>query len=237
MEPLINEGYEQLATYVNAFEQKMVMDREVISDNSVFCAKKRYAMSVWNSEGVAFTEPYIKMMGLEVVKSSTPAFVQGAMKKTITMMLNHTEVECQDFIKVFKREFKKQDPEVVARIAGVNNTESKYCNANGEFLTGVTVPMNSRAAIVYNKSIKDNRLDYEQIIPGDKIKYVHLTMPNKLQQKVIGFVSIMPPELDLHKKVDYDMLFEKTYLSPMKKIIDLIGWEMEPSASFEGVLF
>mgnify|MGYP001587859458 CR=1 FL=1 len=234
MMPLIEDGYLELQRQCNSLEQKMIMAREVISDNSVFCAKKRYALSVWNSEGVAFDEPYIKTIGLDVVKSSTPEVVRGAMKKTLGLILNHEETDVQQFIKTFKREFSQEKPEDIAFPRGVNGLEEKYCDVKGGFLPGVTVPINSRASITYNNAIRDKGLaNYREIIPGDKIKYIHVELPNKLNTNVIGFSDILPPEFDLHKKIDYDLMCEKTYLKPMRDIIELIGWSVEPVATLD----
>lgn len=234
MQPIIDNGYKSLQWHCNSFEQKMIMAREVISDNSVFCTKKRYAMSVWNSEGVAYEEAYIKTMGLDVVKSSTPEVIRGAMKKTITMILNKEEVDVQQFIKEVKKDFKKFKPEEIAFPRGVNNMEEKYCAPDGSFLSGVTVPIHSRACIVYNNNIRKLGLqNYKEIIPGDKIKFIHVKEPNKLRSNVVGFSDVLPLEFNVHSKIDYDLMFEKTFLKPMRDILELIGWSDKPQASLE----
>lgn len=234
MQKIIDVGYQQLANYCNAYDQKMIMAREVISDNSVFCAKKRYMMSVWNSEGVAFKEPKIKTMGLDVVKSSTPQFVRDAMKNTIKLMLNGQETEVQKYIKEFKTQFEGRPPEEIAFPRGVNKLQETYCGAGWEFKQGKTVPINSRAAITYNKLIDEMGLDLPEILPADKIKFIHLTEPNKLRQNVIGFIDVLPKEFDVHRKIDYDTMFEKTYLKPMRDILELIGWSVKPQATLDG---
>lgn len=234
MLPVIERGYDDLKEYTNSYQQKMIMAREVISDNSVFCAKKMYMMSVWNSEGVAYDEPYIKVMGLSMVKSSTPQVCRDAMKITTKMILNGTENDVQDYVQEFKREFFKCTPEEIAFPRGVNKLEETYCRADGSFLDGVTVPINSRAAINYNREISRMGLySYEVIRTGDKIKYIALEEPNRLQQHVIGFVDRLPPEFNLHHKVDYEVMFYKTFLKSMRSILDLIGWSAEPMASLE----
>lgn len=234
MTPMLDAGYEDMRQYCNAFQQKMVMAREVISDNSVFCAKKLYAMSVWNSEGVQFDEAYIKIMGLAAVKSSTPEITRGAMKTTIKKILNEDEKSVQDYIKVARKEFKSETPEAVAKPGGVSKVEETYCHPNTFNIKddGVTVPINSRAAINYNRELDKLQLDdYERINPSDKMKFIHLTMPNKINQNVVGFVDRLPSEFNLHHKIDYDLMFEKAYLKPMRDILDLIGWEVNPTAS------
>ena len=234
MQAIIDNGYESLAWHCNSYSQKMQMDREVISSSSIFCTKKKYTMTVWDSEGERFVEPYIKMMGLDVIKSSTPEFVRVAMKKTITLMLNGDESDVQKYIKGFKKEFKKYNPEEIAFPKGVNNMEEKYCDGNGDLIPSVTVPINSRASMLFNKTLNDLGMDnYEHIMAGDKIKYIYLNLPNKLNSNVIGFVDVLPKEFGLHSKIDYDIMWEKVYEKPMRAIIELIGWSVKPRASLE----
>lgn len=233
MEKMIDEGYEDLREYTNSYQQKMIMKREVISDNSVFCSKKRYMMSVWNSEGVAFDKAKIKVMGMDMVKSSTPQVVRDAMKDTADLVLNGTETDLHKYVRNFREKFNGLPPESIAFPRGVNKLEETYCRADGSFRADVTVVINSRAAINFNNAIKQYNLDYPLIVNGDKIKYVHLTEPNKFQTHVFGFTDVLPKELDIHKKVDYDMMLEKTYLKPMGDLVDLIGWSLEPKASID----
>lgn len=236
MEPMINEGYEELAKYTNAFDQKMFMDREVISDNSIFCAKKRYAMSVWNSEGTSFDEAYIKVMGLDLVKSSYPQKCRDAMKDTVTMILNNTEEEIQKYYKEFKELHKTFTPEEIAMPSGISAMEEKYCNFDGSFKEG-NVYYKSKACIMYNQQVEKQGLDRVKIVAGDKIKYLHLKLPNRLHSKDIGFPDELPAEFNIHHKVDYPMMFEKTFAKPMRDIVSLIGWTLEPQATLNGLLF
>lgn len=236
MEPMINRGYEELAEYTNAYDQKMFMDREVISDNSIFCAKKRYAMSVWNSEGVAFNEPYIKVMGLDLVKSSTPQVCRDAMKDVVRMILNNTEQEVQTYFKGFKAEYQNFTPEQIAMPSGVSSMEEKYCNFDGSFKEG-NVYYKSKACIHYNRHIDKLGLDKVKIVAGDKIKYLHLKLPNTLRSKDIGFPDELPKEFNLHHKVDYKVMFEKSFAKPMSDMVNLIGWSLEPRATLNGLLF
>ena len=73
VEPFIDKSYQALASYVSAYEQKMQMAREVIADKGIWTAKKRYILNAWDIEGVRYEEPTLKIMGIEAVKSSTPA--------------------------------------------------------------------------------------------------------------------------------------------------------------------
>lgn len=235
VQDIIDTGYQQLFEYTNAYEQQMFMDREVIASSGIFCSKKRYALSVWDMEGVRYTdEPYQKVLGLDVVKSSTPEVCRNAMKKTIRKMLNSSENDVQLYIRNFEKEYEEFEPQEIAFPRGVNKLEESYSRPDGSLRSDVTVPIHSRASINYNNELRILQLeDYEVIRNGDKMKFIHLELPNRLQQNVIGFVDTLPEEFNLHHKIDYETMFFKTYLKPMDAIMQLIGWEAVPTPTLE----
>ena len=84
LEPFIESSYQELATYVSAYDQKMQMKRENIADRGIWTAKKRYILNVWDSEGVRYEDPKLKVMGIESVKSSTPAPCRKMLKDCVS---------------------------------------------------------------------------------------------------------------------------------------------------------
>ena len=125
LEPFIESSYQALANYVNAYDQKMVMARENIADRGIWTAKKRYILNVWDSEGVRYEEPKLKMMGIEAGKSSTPAPCKAMNEDALKIMRNGTEEEVIDFIDQSRKEFKKLPPEDIAFPRSASNVE-KY---------------------------------------------------------------------------------------------------------------
>ena len=109
IEPFIDGKYAELAEYVNAYEQKMVMKREVIADKGIWTAKKRYILNVHNSEGVQYAEPKLKMMGIEAVKSSTPQVCRDKIKDALKLIMVGDEKELNDFIQDFRKEWMEMD--------------------------------------------------------------------------------------------------------------------------------
>jgi DNA polymerase elongation subunit (family B) len=101
-EPVLNKAYQQLADVTGAYDQRMVMEREVIADRGIWMAKKRYILNVHNSEGVQFAEPKLKMMGIEAIKSSTPQVVRDRFKQIFRVIIEGTEGDTQSFIRNFK---------------------------------------------------------------------------------------------------------------------------------------
>jgi hypothetical protein len=74
---------------------------------------------------------------------------------------------------------------------------------------------------------------YETIKNGDKVLFTYLTLPNTINENVIAFTNSLPREFDLHRYVDYDMQFDKSFIEPLKNIVQLINWNVEPVASLD----
>jgi len=228
----INDAYERLHIKQNCLVNRMWMEREVIADRGIWTAKKRYILNVHNSEGVQYAEPELKMMGIEAIKSSTPQICRDKFKEAFKIMLTGDEEATQAFIAKFKSEFKSKPPHELAAPRGVTEI-TKYVDRTTVYKKGT--PINSRAAIVYNNAIKDAGLEkkYELITPGSKMKYVYLRKPNPVKENVIAFPNFLPEELKLHKYIDYEKQFEKTFLDPLNLILHAIGWTAEEASSLE----
>jgi DNA polymerase elongation subunit (family B) len=225
IEPFIDKSYEELGEYVNAYEQKMQMGRESISDSGIWTAKKRYALNVYDNEGVRYTEPKMKVMGLEIVKSSTPANVRAKLKESVKIMLTGNEKQLQDLVSAYKKEFNSLPVEDISFPRGINEY-TKYLTQEK------SVPIHVRGAILFNKLLDTHGINnIERVDGGTKIKFAYLKMPNKYQQNVISFVGGIPSEFDMDKLIDYDIQFQKTYLNPLEGILTPIGWEWEVKSS------
>ena len=232
LEPFIESSYQELADYVSAYEQKMKMKRENIADKGIWTAKKRYILNVWDSEGVRYEKPKLKMMGIEAVKSSTPAPCRQKIKNALNVIMNQDEDAAQKFIAEFKEEFSSLPIEDISFPRGCNNL-NKWSNPATVYTKGT--PIHVRGALLYNFYIKKNKLShkYPLIQDGEKIKFVYLKTPNKINENVISFFQTFPKELGIDKQVDYDLQFEKSFLEPLKVIMDTIGWKPEKVASLE----
>ena len=232
LEPFIDQSYRELAEYVNAYDQKMFMKRENIADRGIWTAKKRYILNVWNSEGVQYHEPKLKMMGIEAVKSSTPAPCREMIKDALKLMMNGTEDEVIKFIENSRKEFRKLPPEEIAFPRSVSDV-TKYKSSNMIYIKGT--PIHVRGALLFNHYIKKHNLTnkYSLIGNGEKIKFCYLKKPNKIHENVISFIQDFPKELQLDKYVDHDLQFEKSFIEPLRIILDSIGWKVEKTANLE----
>jgi DNA polymerase elongation subunit (family B) len=232
LEPYIDECYQNLANYVSAYDQKMQMKRENIADRGIWTAKKRYILNVWDSEGVRYEEPKLKVMGIESVKSSTPAPCRKMLKDAFKILMTGSEDEMIKFIDSSRDQFKKLPPEEVSFPRSVSDVV-KYKSHSSIYNKGT--PIHARGALLYNHYIVKNKLDakYSLIQNGEKIKFCYLKKPNHIHENVISFIQDFPKELNLDKYVDYDLQFEKSFLEPLKAILDAIGWSVEKTVNLE----
>ena len=231
LQPAIDKSFDRLAKYVSAFDQKMIMKREVIANKGIWTAKKRYILNVYNEEGVDLKEPKLKIMGIEAVKSSTPAPCRVKIKEALKVIMNKDEAALIQFIDEFRKHFKTLPPEEIAYPRSCNNL-TKYSSTKDIYLKGC--PIHVRGALLYNHMLKKKRLSkYQQIHDGDKIKFIKLKEPNTLHQDVISFIGALPKEFDLHKYIDYDEQFNKSFLEPLRFIVNAINWSFERQSTLD----
>jgi DNA polymerase elongation subunit (family B) len=230
-QPFIDTGYQELADYMNAYSQKMQMKREVLADKGIWTAKKRYILNVHNSEGVQYEKPKIKVMGLEMVKSSTPAVIRDKLRDSIEVILKGNQTNLQTYIMEFRKEFDKLPVEDIAFPRGVNGIK-QY--AGSPIYTKGT-PIHVRGALLFNHYTKKFGLDkkYQPIRDGDKIKFVYVRKPNPFQEDVIAFTQELPKEFELESYIDYDKQFEKVFLDALQIVIEPLGWNTSEQSSLE----
>lgn len=232
IQPFLDKSYQELADYMNAYEQKMQMKRENLVDIMISVSKKRYVMSVHNSEGVQYKEPQLKIMGLQMVKSSTPAVIRDKLKDSLHTILRGTEAEVQQYVADYRREFDKLTTEEIAFPRSISDVK-KYQGSSAVYAKGT--PIHVRGALLYNHHLKRLGLDkkYPLIQEGDKIKFTYLKTPNPFHEDCISFPDKLPPEFGLAEYVDYNTMFEKTFQDAVQNILDSLGWHAEQKATLE----
>ena len=226
MEKIIDKSYERLKDYMNAYDQKMVMKRENLADKALWTSKKRYIMNVYDSEGVRYEEPQLKIMGIEAIRSSTPAACKQKMKDIFKIIMNGTEEDAINYIDEFRKEFSTLNAEDVFFPRAVRGID-KYFDAAHLWKKGT--PIHVKGALLYNKLLKDNKLlgSYPQIQDGEKIKFAYLKKQNTVGGEVIAILNQLPPELELQDYIDYDKQFEKSFIEPMSSVMNAVGWKTE----------
>lgn len=227
IQPLIKIVTDEVSAKINVYQNNITFKLEIAADKAIFCAKKKYACRVHSSEGVTYANPELKVMGLEMVRSSTPMYVRDQLKKAFDIIFTQTEQDVQSFIEEIRQEYTRLAPEDIARISGVNNLE-KNIDSRTIYNKDLSVPIHVRAALLYNHLVNKHGLQstYHLLKEGEKLKYVYLKMPNTLKENVIAWPvdDELPKEFGLHKYVDYDMQFDKTFLASIEIILDAIKW-------------
>jgi DNA polymerase elongation subunit (family B) len=237
--PFIDKKFKELADLTNAYENKMQMGREVIADKGIWTAKKRYMLNVWDSEGVRYAEPKLKIMGIETTRSSTPEFVRKHLKTAINITMNGTESDMVDFVEKCRQEFYSLPPEDIAFPRSVNGMD-KY--ADRESIYKKSTPIAVKGALIYNHYLNQFKISkkYRNIREGDKIKVLMLKKPNPLggsigEDQVISFPNVLPKEFKLEGYIDFKTQFEKSFIDPLTAILDTIGWSTEKKNTLENL--
>ena len=235
LEPFINKSYEGLAKEMNAYDQKMVMSREVIADKGIWTAKKRYILNVHDSEGVRYKEPKLKIMGIESAKSSTPAPCREKIKEAMNIIMNGDEKMLNTFIQEFREEFMKLSPEEVAFPRSCNGV-LRYSDSSSLYKKGT--PMHCKGALLYNHLITKKKLEgkYPLIQEGDKIRFLNMKQPNIYQSSAFSFITSFPKELDIIDRIDYDIQFTKAFVEPLRFITEKMNWLIDDSYGTQGTL-
>jgi len=232
LEPFIDKGYRELATYVSAYEQKMVMKREAIANKAIWTGKKHYIMNVFDNEGVRYSEPKLKMMGIESVRSSTPAVARKAIKEALEVLMNEGEMALRDYVNDFEKLFIEMPFEDVAFPRGCRYI-GKWSDASNIYKKGT--PIHVRGALLYNKTIRDMKLDkkYDLIQEGEKIKFCYMKLPNPIRENVLAVPTVLPSDLMMEQYIDYEKQFSKTFKEPLNNICEAIGWSIDKQATLD----
>jgi DNA polymerase elongation subunit (family B) len=232
LKDMINKSYQELADYVGAYQQKMLMKRETIADKGIWKAKKMYILNAWNVEGVQYSEPQLKIQGIEAVRSSTPKACRAAIKKALSIIMNKDEEAAQRYISDFRQEFMSMRFEEVAFPRGMKGID-KYADRSQIYISGT--PIHVKGALLYNDLVRKKGLTnkYQLIGNGDKVKFAYLKAPNPIMDTVISVPDELPREFGLDQYIDYDMQFQKCFLDPIKNILEVIGWDVEKRSTLE----
>lgn len=232
LQDVINKSFETLFKHMNHKELVLKMKREAIGSKAIWTAKKRYMMNVEDLEGERYSEPKLKMQGIEAVKSSTPSAARDLIKEGIKIILNGDQSEFHKFIRESREQFAKLPFEQVAFPRSCNNL-AKYADSHGVYAKGC--PIHVRGALVYNHLIRTKGLQDEikMIQEGDKIKFAHMITPNPASSSVIATTGELPDQLALKDYIDFNKQFEKSLVEPLSAIAGTLKWTTESVPSLE----
>ena len=227
MQPFFDEIFDEFSmNLMNTSKNWFELERESIATGAIFIEPKKYACRVIDEEYTTFAEPKLKVKGMEIVRSSTPAFCREKIKEVVNLIIDTMDRQkVIDDIRYIREDFYKQDIEDIAFPRGVK-TIDKYLGSRGNILSGCTIQ--ARASINYNNLLNRFEINgkYNEIHQGDKIKFIYMKESNTVLngQNIIGFSEVLPEEFGLHKFIDMDIQFEKSFMSPIKKLFDAVGF-------------
>ena len=226
LQPFIDDTFASLGDYMQVMNQKMVMKREAIANKGIWTGKKHYILNVYNNEGVQYNEPKLKMQGIEAVRSSTPAACRKNIKKALEVIMNKDEEATVKFITDFKMEFMTLPFEDIAFPRSVRDLK-KYQDASSIYKK--STPIHVKGSLIYNALLREHKIDtkYQIIRDGDKIKFAYLRTPNPARDSVISVPGELPKQLNILPYVDYERQFDKSFLEPIKSILDAVGWQIQ----------
>lgn len=226
LQPFLDKLFEDIASKTCAYTNFMLMKREAIASRGIFVAKKNYILNVIDNEGVRYKEPEMKVMGISAVRSSTPSSCRKAIKDGLKVILNEDNDSLIEFIDNFRDTFSTLPFTEIAFPRGCNGL-TKYFDPDTLYKS--KTPIHVRGALLYNKLLKDMKLDkkFPKIYPGDKVKFIYLKLPNHIKENVIAVPVTLYPELGLDKYIDYEEQFQRAFLSSIRIITDAIGWKIK----------
>lgn len=227
IQPKINESSSKIAYWFNAYEDSLEMDREVIADVMISTGKKRYTARILDNEGVRLTTPKKKIVGLEIKRSSTPGDVRKTLDGVLDLLFEGDNNKLIDYIEAYRKTHTTNSIDSISIPSGVSDID-KYDQITK------SVPMHVRASKVMNDLIKrmNKESDYPLVVNGDKVKYVFLKEPNIIKSDVIAFKDPrMLEEFKLMKYIDYNRLFERTFINPVETLTNAIGWKLDSGSA------
>lgn len=233
IQPVVNKTLDKLVRELGVEENRLNFKLEGIGPVAIFKAKKMYAFDILYNEGVRYKEAKTKVMGLEIVRSSTPSIVKDYLKEGVKICLRKDEPSLQRYVKEVKQSFMSKDVVEIAFPRGVNNL-AKYSSSTTIYAS--KTPIHVRASLLYNFYVKEYNLTskYPLIGEGDKVKFIYLKIPNTFREDVIAFPGKeIPKEFELDKFVNKELQFEKTFLEPLKGVLEAIDWDWEERVSMD----
>jgi DNA polymerase elongation subunit (family B) len=220
-----------LEDYAGSFgvENKEDFELERISESIINIAKKKYIQHILFEDGIPYDRlNYLYPKGVELVRSSTPAFARDKIVGIVKYLFSHPDTfNIKDLLKLVKglrKEFELADIDDICMQSSVSNYEIKVLNDKSlplQFVSGAHFAVKSAAHYNYllGKS-KDHQQKYEFIKSGTKIKYY--VCKDKSITDMFAYIRGSYP-IEFAPQIDFDEQFSKSILSPVNSIIAPLG--------------
>ena len=226
VQTLITDAMVKLTTKkFNCKENKIFFKREAVARRAGFLQRKRYVAWVLNNEGVECDK--MKCVGVEMVRSSTPLFIQDVLEDVVFDMLKHKSLDISNSkVKEIREKFFTAPIEQISFPRGIHGMD-KY--EEGGESEDKSQPIHVRASLLYNEMILADPIlknKYNLIKNDTKLKFIYMKPSATFRSNVIAFVDKWPKEFNLDANIDKELQFEKTFIMPMTQFYELFGWSM-----------
>ncbi len=205
---------------------RIVYKREAISDHAIFLAKKHYVMHILDDEGMAVNK--FKYKGVGVVTGKMPRVLKPYVKKVIEhMIMSQSMTQTNELYLEAYELFKGLETHNVATILGMNNYEVSAAKCSG-IVTHKGMCWHIKAAYFHDHVIKELNLEskYQAFKSGEKVRIVHLKIPNRYNIKTIGFRDKYPKEFEDIFLIDHEKMFLKMFFSEIKGFYEVVNWKL-----------
>lgn len=210
-------------------ENKEDFELERISESIINLAKKKYIQNIRYEDGIPFDKmSYIYPKGVELVRSSTPAFAREKIVHIVKYLFSHPDTfNIKDLLKLVKnlrKEFELADIDDISMQSSCSNYETKVLNDKTlplQFISGAHFAV--KAGAYYNYLLSKNKefqSKYENLKSGTKIKY--FCCKDKSVNDMFAYIRGSYP-IEFAPDIDYDIQFSKSILSPINSIIEPLG--------------
>jgi DNA polymerase elongation subunit (family B) len=166
LRPFIDEATDEIARIQNHYTKTIYFKRENICSSGFILGKKRYALKVYDSEGVRYPEGDYKIMGIEVVRSSTPMIARKLLKECVVSVIDKDIDRVRQIVENARKQFRTDSPEAIAFPRSANNLE-EY--SDGTSIYRKATPIAVRGALLFNHYVKAHNLTGKYEFIGDII--------------------------------------------------------------------
>jgi DNA polymerase elongation subunit (family B) len=220
-----------LEDYAASFgvENKEDFELERISESIINIAKKKYIQHILFEDGIPYDRlAYLYPKGVELVRSSTPAFARDKIVGIVKYLFSHPDTfnirELLKLVKNLRKEFELADIDDICMQSSVSKYDTKVLNDKSlplQFVSGAHFAVKSAAHYNYLLSNdKDMQQKYEFIKSGTKIKY--FCCKDKSITDMFAYIRGSYP-IEFAPEIDFSEQFSKSILSPINSIIEPLG--------------
>lgn len=212
------------------------LELEKISASAIILAKKKYVLDlVWKDPGVTYKpQEKLSSSGVEIVQSSTPAFVRKHLNELLKIIFNEKkQLNIKNFItelKQIKENFILCDLEDISKSTSIGDYEKFITQDKEKLVIEPRCPIHVRAGGNYNYILNNSKWKnkYQLIKSGDKIRWFHSKPERQGETDVFAYQPGNFPH-EFAPKIDYDMQFEKTIIDPINRFMVAMGYGKIPS--------